>query len=90
LLIPLGFGNGLTLPNAVTGSMSVRPKLTGTAAGLGGAMMIGGGAALSAVAGSVMSAEHGILPLILIMLGVSLISIICILWVMRRERTLNV
>ncbi|WP_306455984.1 multidrug effflux MFS transporter [Pacificibacter marinus] len=89
LLIPLGFGNGLTIPNAVTGSMSVRPKLTGTAAGLGGAMMIGGGAALSAAAGSVMSEEHGALPLILIMMAVSFVSILCILWVMRRERALN-
>ena len=89
LLIPLGFGNGLTIPNAVTGSMSVRPNLTGTAAGLGGAMMIGGGGALSAAAGSVMSHEHGILPLMSIMLGVSCVSILSILWVMLRERRLD-
>lgn len=89
LLIPVGFGNGLTIPNAVTGSMSVRPKLTGTAAGLGGSMMIGGGAVLSAAAGSVMSEEHGALPLLLIMLAVAAGGILCILWVMRRERTLN-
>jgi DHA1 family bicyclomycin/chloramphenicol resistance-like MFS transporter len=88
-LIPLGLGNGLTLPNAITGSMSVRPKLTGTAAGLGGAMMIGGGAALSAFAGSFMSLEHGALPLLLIMMAVSGLSILCILWVIRRERFLQ-
>lgn len=88
LLIPLGLGNGLTIPNAVTGSMSVRPKLTGTAAGLGGAMMTGGGGALSAFAGAYMSVDHGALPLLLIMMAVSLISILCILWVIRRERAL--
>ncbi len=89
LMIPLGLGNGLTIPNAVTGSMSVRPKLTGTAAGLGGAMMTGGGAALSAMAGSFMSVENGALPLLLIMVSVSFCSILSIVWVMQRERALN-
>ncbi|MBU2868865.1 multidrug effflux MFS transporter [Pacificibacter marinus] len=88
-MVPLGFGNGLTMPNAITGSMSVRPKLTGTAAGLGGAMIIGGGAALSAFAGTFMSVDHGILPLLMIMMIVSLLSIIAILWVIHRERTLS-
>jgi DHA1 family bicyclomycin/chloramphenicol resistance-like MFS transporter len=89
LMIPLGFGNGLTMPNAITGSMSVRPKLTGTAAGLGGAMLIGGGAALSAFSGAFMSVEHGALPLLVIMMAVSLLSIVAIIWVMRRERALT-
>lgn len=89
LLIPLGFGNGMTLPNAMTGSMSVRPKLTGTAAGLGGSMMIAGGAALSAIAGSFMSVEHGALPLLLIMMAVSFLSIVAIVWVILRDRALT-
>lgn len=88
-MVPLGFGNGLTLPNAITGSMSVRPKLTGTAAGLGGAMMIGGGAALSASSGAFMSVEHGAFPLLVIMMVVSFFSIISIGWVIRRERALT-
>ena len=33
----LGFGNGLMLPNATAGLLSVRPHLAGTASGLGGA-----------------------------------------------------
>jgi DHA1 family bicyclomycin/chloramphenicol resistance-like MFS transporter len=88
-MIPLGLGNGLTMPNSVTGSMSVRPKLTGTAAGLGGSMLIAGGAALSALSGSVMTVERGAAPLLIMMLIVSIISILCILWVIRRERTLQ-
>lgn len=86
LMIPMGLGNGLTMPNAVTGSMSVRVNLTGTAAGLGGSMMIAGGAILSAIAGSVLTVERGSAPLLLIMLTVSTCSVLSVLWVIRRER----
>jgi len=33
----VGFGNGMTIPNATSGMLSVRPHLAGTASGLGGA-----------------------------------------------------
>jgi DHA1 family bicyclomycin/chloramphenicol resistance-like MFS transporter len=39
----VGLGNGMVLPNATSGMLSVRPHLAGTASGLGGAIMIGGG-----------------------------------------------
>ena len=45
----LGLGNGLTMPNATAGMLSVRPHLAGTASGLDGAMMVTGGAALSEI-----------------------------------------
>ncbi|TGN59405.1 Bcr/CflA family efflux MFS transporter, partial [Paracoccus liaowanqingii] len=48
----MGLGNGMVLPNANAGMMSVRPELAGTASGLGGALAVGGGAALSALAGT--------------------------------------
>ena len=38
------FGNGITLPSANAGIVSVRPHLAGSASGLVGAIMIGGGA----------------------------------------------
>lgn len=87
-MILLGFGNGLQLPNSIAGSLSVRPHLAGTASGLGGMMMIGGGAALSAISGSFLSVEYGALPLLVIMLLSSTGSLASILWVMRRERRL--
>lgn len=46
----LGVGNGLTLPNAMAGSLSVDPALAGSAAGLSGAIVTAGGAALSTLA----------------------------------------
>ncbi len=47
----IGIGNGLTLPAANMGAMSVRNGLAGTAAGLAAAMSIGGGALIVSIAG---------------------------------------
>jgi len=86
----VGIGNGLTLPNSNAGMLSVRPHLAGTASGLGGAIMIGGGAGLSALAGLLLTPETGAWPLLGIM-SLSLIgSILSILMVIRRNRILGV
>ncbi len=82
----LGLGNGMMLPNVMSGSISVRPHLAGTASGLGGAIMIGGGAALSQFAGSILTVETGTMPLQLIMLGVSALALLSVLFVIRREK----
>ncbi|MDG1116513.1 MAG: Bcr/CflA family drug resistance efflux transporter, partial [Flavimaricola sp.] len=58
--------------------------------GLGSAIMIGGGAALSALAGSLLSVETGPLPLQLIMFVTSVLSGTSVLLVMRRERGLAI
>ena len=47
-MILVGLGNGMTIPNATAGMLAVRPHIAGTASGLGGAIMIAGGATLSA------------------------------------------
>ena len=85
----VGLGNGMVLPNATSGMLSVRPHLAGTASGLGGAMMIGGGAALSALAGQVLSPGSGPLPLLSLMLATSALSLVAVLAVIRRERRLR-
>ncbi|MEM6462102.1 MAG: multidrug effflux MFS transporter [Pseudomonadota bacterium] len=64
----VGLGNGISLPNANAGLVSVRPHLAGSASGLGGALMIGGGAALSVLSGAMLSAQTGPYPLLYIML----------------------
>ncbi len=81
----VGFGNGMVLPNATAGMLSVRPHLAGTASGLGGAMMIGGGAALSALSGAVLSPGTGAAPLLWIMFLSSLLGAAAIAYVIRRE-----
>ncbi len=89
LVIGVGLGNGMALPNANAGMLSVRPELAGTASGLGGAIMIGGGAALSALAGWALGFGAGALPLVLLMLASSALSVAMILMVLRRARRLG-
>ena len=85
-MVLVGMGNGLTLPSANAGMVSVRPHLSGSASGLGGALMIGGGAALAAIAGALLSVESGVWPLLLIMLATALLSVLCAIYVIRRSR----
>ncbi|WP_282094726.1 multidrug effflux MFS transporter [Epibacterium ulvae] len=89
LMIFIGIGNGLSIPNATAGALSVRPHLAGTASGLSGAIMLGGGAALSAIAGTMLNAERGALPLLILMGASGLAALITIILVLRRERQLG-
>lgn len=82
----LGLGNGIALPNVNAGLLSVRPHLAGTASGLGAALMVGGGAALAQYSGSILNAQSGALPLQIIMFVTSIISFLCVLFVVWRER----
>ncbi|MBB2905162.1 multidrug effflux MFS transporter [Rhizobium pusense] len=72
----IGVGNGVTLPSANAGMVSVQPHLAGSASGLGGAMTIGGGAVLSVLASSVLSKEDGTWPLLLVMLATGLVALL--------------
>lgn len=86
----IGLGNGLVIPNATAGMLSVRPHLAGTASGFGGAIMVGGGAALSAVAGKMLTPETGAFPLLWIQAITGLAALLSILYVIRRARILGV
>jgi len=88
-MVFLGLGNGMQLPNALAGTLMVRPQLAGTAAGLGGSIMIAGGASISAFAGTLLGGPSGEVPLLLLMTLMSLAAIVAILSVMTRERRLG-
>jgi len=85
----VGLGNGLVLPSGNAGLLSVRPHLAGSASGLGGAIMIGGGAALSALAGALLRPETGAIPLVWIQTVTALLALGAIVFVIRRERMLQ-
>lgn len=85
----VGVGNGMTIANATAGMLSVRPHLAGTASGLGGAIMIGGGAGLSALAGVLLKPGRGEFPLVWIMFITSVLAVVAILYVIRRERQMG-
>lgn len=72
----VGIGNGMALPNANAGIVSVRPHLAGSASGLGGAVMIGGGAGLSAATGAMLTIETGAWPLLFMMLGSAVLAVV--------------
>ena len=82
----VGIGNGMVLPNATAGMLSVRPHLAGTASGLGGAIMIGGGAALSALAGALLTPGTGAWPLLGMMLTTSVLAVASVLYVRLVDR----
>jgi len=85
----VGLGNGMSIPNATAGMLAIKPELAGTASGLGSAMMIGGGAALSAFAGPVLHMGSGDLALIALMWLSVFIGILLILLVIKRNQTLT-
>lgn len=85
-VILIGLGNGILLPSANAGMLSVRPALAASAAGIGGAILIGGGAALSALAAAVLTPETGVMPLVLLMLAAALLSLLAAIWVILRAR----
>ncbi len=83
----MGIGNGFIMPNATAGMLSVRPHLAGTAAGIGGAIMIGIGSGLSALAGSLLTKESGPYPLYYIMLLCVILGLISGWYVVIRGRS---
>jgi DHA1 family bicyclomycin/chloramphenicol resistance-like MFS transporter len=88
-MVFVGLGNGMALPNANAGMLSVRPHLAGTASGLGGAIMIGGGAGLSAIAGALLKPGSTDMPLLTLMMTTCVLSFVSIVLVIRRERRLE-
>lgn len=86
----MGMGNGMALPSANAGMMSVRPELAGTASGLGATLTIGGGAALSVLAIRLMGPEASLAHLLALMLASSAGSVVAILWVYHRRRRLGI
>ncbi len=77
----VGMGNGLTIPSANSGVMSVRPQLSGSAAGLSGAMSVAGGAVLTSLTGAVLTPETGAVTLMLLVLASVVLSLFAALYV---------
>ena len=85
-ILLVGLGNGLALPSAMAGMLSVRPYLAGSASGLGGALMRGGGAGLAALSGALLGPGRGAEPLLWLMFAASCLGVLTTLLVTRAER----
>ena len=86
----VGLGNGLVLPNATSGMMSIRPDLAGTASGLGGSIMLAGGASLSALSGVILSQSDQAYPLIYLMLACAIGAAASAIYTARRNHALRI
>ena len=75
----VGIGNGVTMPASNAAALSVDPELTGSAAGLSGALVVSIGAILTTITGWIMSNNHSMLMLLGLMLAASLASLAAIM-----------
>jgi MFS transporter, DHA1 family, multidrug resistance protein len=72
--ILIGIGNGITMPSANAGALSIRPEIAGTAAGLAGAVAISGSAVMSSITGVALGLGHPVQILLSILLIATLLS----------------
>jgi len=77
----LGLGNGLTMPSANAGVMSVKPDLAGSAAGLAGALTVAGGALLTWFTGSILTPTSAAPQLMGIMLFCAAAGLLAALYI---------
>ncbi|MCZ8183029.1 MAG: multidrug effflux MFS transporter [Beijerinckiaceae bacterium] len=68
----ISFGNGMVLPNAIAGGLSVDPKAAGAGSGLMGFGQVGVGAVVSFVAAKL--GQNSALPLALMMLACAILA----------------
>lgn len=86
-IIFVGLGNGLALPSANSGIVSVRPHLAGSASGFGGFIQIAGGALMSALAVALLGPGNGPVTLHLLLLASGAISIVTTIYVIAVTRS---
>ena len=75
-MVVIGVANGLSLPSAISGAVSVRPDIAGAASGLSGAAQIGMGAILSAAAGAVLTGSETAMPMFALMVGAAFLALL--------------
>ncbi len=81
----VGLSNGMVLPSANVGMMSVNPELAGSASGLGGAMMTFFGAALSAAAVAAVVKFSSPSALLVCMFTTAFAALLVAIYTVRRE-----
>ena len=71
----VGVGNGMSLPSANAGIVSLHPSLAGAASGLGGFLQIVIGATLSMIAGFVLGPLSNPAPMLILMMAIAILGI---------------
>jgi DHA1 family bicyclomycin/chloramphenicol resistance-like MFS transporter len=78
-------GNGMLLPNAIAGAVSVRPQAAGTASGITGFVQMGIGAAAAQAIGHILAGAETPLPMALTMLAFALATALAFALLVKRE-----
>ena len=87
LCLFVGFGCGLIIPNASAGILSVNLNLSGTAGGIGNAIMIGLGAVLATISSSLLEGSNTSIPLQLVMLISSIMAFVSFYFLLSKTRS---
>ena len=85
-VIFVGIGNGLTVPSAGVGALSVRPQLAGSASGLSGALTVAGGAVMSSLGGALIGGDRAAHILLLMMLASAFLGLLSAAYVWRIDQ----
>jgi DHA1 family bicyclomycin/chloramphenicol resistance-like MFS transporter len=82
--IVVGIGNGLLLPTAVAGAVSIRPQVAGTASGMTGFIQMAIGAGAAQLSGHVIGHASDAMPMLLLMLFFGIATGIAVFSLVRR------
>ena len=79
----LSYGNGVLLPNAIAGAISIRPQAAGAASGMIGFTQMAIGAAATQVVSMLLAGAHTAMPMALMLLAVVLATGVAFLALLR-------
>ena len=82
--VVVGLGNGLLLPTAVAGAVSIRPQVAGTASGMTGCIQMSIGAGAAQLAAQVIAGASDAMPMLLLMLAFGLATAAAVFVLVRR------
>lgn len=82
----ISFGNGIFLPNAIAGAVSVRPQAAGTASGITGFMQMGLGAVAAQAMSYVIEMSQTAQPMAWAMLLLAGAALALFVWLVRPEK----
>jgi DHA1 family bicyclomycin/chloramphenicol resistance-like MFS transporter len=82
--IMVGIGNGLLLPTAIAGAVSIRPQVAGTASGVAGFIQMSIGAAAAQLAGHAVAGGSDAMPMLWLMLLFGVATGIAVFTLVRR------
>jgi DHA1 family bicyclomycin/chloramphenicol resistance-like MFS transporter len=81
----VSLGNGLLLPGALAGAVSVRPQAAGTAAGIAGFAQMGLGAAMTQFSGTLLADAASAVPMTLLMNAIVIVMAVAFGLLVRRR-----